>query len=77
MRWGECFCEAYETFLREHADSQIGFEHACFLQRALERQRELALDDCSDCGSLVVVSVFANRPAGCGFCQDLRIAARA
>jgi len=73
LRWGERFCEAYETFLREHSRPQIGFEHACFLQRALLRQRELAIDDCADCGSLVVVSAFAARPAGCCFCQELPV----
>lgn len=72
LRWGERFCQAYETFLQRHAPSQIGFEHACFLRRALERQKELCIDDCEACGALLVVSAFAPRPAGCEFCDDPR-----
>lgn len=68
LRWAESFCQAYEAFLQEHRKPQIGFEHACFLRRALERQRELCLDDCAGCGALVVVSPFASRPAACVFC---------
>jgi hypothetical protein len=70
LRWGERFCEAYEAFAQQHAHTRIGFEHACFLQRALARQKELCLDDCADCGALVVVPVFAARPADCAFCND-------
>ena len=70
LRWAESFCQAYEAFLQQHAQPQIGFEHACFLRRALERQRELCIDDCAACGSLVVVSVYAPRPAGCSLCAD-------
>lgn len=72
LRWGERFCSAYETFLQRHGLSQIGFEHACFLRRALSRQRELCIDDCEACGALLVVSAFAPRPAGCEFCGDPR-----
>jgi hypothetical protein len=70
LRWGERFCEAYEAFLQQHERPQIGFEHACFLQRALERQKELCIDDCADCGALIVAPVFAGRPADCAFCND-------
>lgn len=68
LRWGERFCQAYETFLARHSPSRIGFEHACFLRRALERQKELCIDDCAACGALLVVSPFAPRAAGCEFC---------
>jgi len=68
LRWAESFCQAYEAFLQEHRKPQIGFEHACFLRRALERQRELCLDDCAGCGALVVVPPFASRPGACAFC---------
>jgi hypothetical protein len=70
LRWGERFCEAYETYLQHHAEPQIGFEHACFLLRALERQRELCIDDCADCGALLIVPPFAVRPADCSFCGE-------
>lgn len=70
LRWAEGFCRAYEAFLHEHPRPQIGFEHACFLRRALERQRELCIDDCASCGALVVVSAFASRPANCALCSD-------
>jgi hypothetical protein len=70
LRWAEVFCRAYEAFLELHGRPLIGFEHACFLRRALERQRELCLDDCAECGALVVVSAFAARPAACAFCGE-------
>lgn len=70
LRWAESFCQAYEGFLEQHSRPRIGFEHACFLRRALERQRELCLDDCGNCGALLVVSPFAARPAGCCFCTE-------
>jgi len=75
LRWAEGFCQAYEGFLQEHAYPRIGFEHACFLRRALERQRELCLDDCATCGALVVVSPFSSRPGGCCFCSEAPAAA--
>ena len=77
LRWGERFCQAYETFLKRHAPSQIGFEHACFLRRALQRQKDLCIDDCEACGALLVVSPFAPRAGGCEFCGDPRRAAPA
>ena len=70
LRWAESFCQAYEGFLQQHAQPRIGFEHACFLRRALERQRELCLDDCGNCGALLVVSPFAPRPGSCCFCTE-------
>lgn len=70
LDWGEQFCVAYETFLRHHDQPRLGFEHACLLRRALERQRELALDDCAVCGALLVVPAFGRRPSGCCFCTD-------
>ena len=70
LSWGELFCTAWEAFLSEHPRPSLGFEHACFLRRALERQRELALDDCASCGSLLVVPAFGRRPANCCFCGD-------
>jgi hypothetical protein len=72
LRWGERFCEAYEAYLAEHGQAFLGFEHACFLQRALERQAELAIDECGACGSLVVVAAYAARLEGCVFCSELR-----
>lgn len=67
---GARFCEAYEAFLQQHARPQISFEHACFLRRALQRQRDLCLDDCGACGALLVVTPFTGRPGSCGFCSD-------
>lgn len=74
LQWGERFCQAYEAYLAECAEPRLGFEHACFLQRALERQLELAIDECLLCGALVVVSAFAPRPDGCVFCSEARLA---
>jgi hypothetical protein len=73
LRWGEQFCDAYEAFLQQHRGPQISFEHACFLRRALQRQRELCLDDCAGCGALVVLTPFTARPAICAFCNDIAV----
>lgn len=72
MRWGERFCEAYEAYLGEFDEPRLGFEHACYLHRALERKAELALDECACCGSLLVVSAYAPPPEGCVFCGERR-----
>jgi hypothetical protein len=74
LQWAERFCQAYEAYLQQHQRPQIGFEHACCLQRALRRQRELCIDDCAECGALVVVSAFATRPAACSFCGGVAVA---
>jgi len=72
LRWGERFCEAYETFVSLNGASQISFEHACHLLRSLERQSEIGLDDCEGCGSLLVVIRYAERPKACEFCAASR-----
>ncbi len=72
LRWGERFCEAYETFVSLHGQPQISFEHACHLLRALERQNEICLDDCEGCGSLLIVQRYAQRPGACEFCATTR-----
>jgi hypothetical protein len=54
LRFGENFCEAYETFLSLNERPQITFEHACHLLRSLEKQNEICLDDCECCGSQLV-----------------------
>ena len=69
LRFGESFCEAYETFLSLN-------EHACHLLRALERQNEICLDDCEGCGSLLVILRYAERPKVCEFCASTRPPAR-
>jgi hypothetical protein len=76
LRFGETFCEAYETFLSLHERPQISFEHACHLLRSLERQNEICLDDCEGCGSLLVVMRYAERPKACEFCSATRPPAR-
>lgn len=68
LRFGETFCEAYETFLSLNERPQISFEHACHLLRALEIQKEIGLDDCTGCGSLLVVMRYAERRSDCDFC---------
>jgi len=77
LRWGESFCEAYETFLSlNNGRPQISFEHACHLLRSLEKQNEICLDDCEGCGSLLVVMRYAERPKACEFCASTRPPAR-
>ena len=72
LRWGERFCEAYETFVSLNGTPQISFEHACHLLRSLEKQNEICLDDCEGCGSLLVVICSAERPKACEFCAASR-----
>ena len=77
LRWGESFCEAYETFVSLNSGHpQISFEHACHLLRSLEKQNEICLDDCEGCGSLLVVMRYAERPNACEFCASTRPPAR-
>jgi hypothetical protein len=76
LRWGESFCEAYETFASLFEHPQISFEHACHLLRSLEKQNEICLDDCEGCGSLLVVMRYAERPKACEFCATSRPPAR-
>lgn len=76
LRWGERFCEAYETFASLLEHPQISFEHACHLMRSLEKQNELCLDDCEGCGSLLVVLRYAEKPKACEFCATTRPPAR-
>ncbi len=76
LRWGESFCEAYETFAGLFEHPQITFEHACHLLRSLEKQNEICLDDCEGCGSLLVVMRYAERPRSCEFCAASRPPAR-
>jgi hypothetical protein len=71
LRWGERFCAVFETFLGLHPQARISFEHAWFLQRALERRAELCVDECEGCGSLLVISPFATTPRECDFCGGL------
>ena len=77
LRWGESFCEAYETFASLFVHPLISFEHACHLLRSLEKQNEICLDDCDGCGSLLVVMRYAERPRACEFCASTRPPARA
>ena len=72
LRWGEQFCEAYETFVSLNGTPQISFEHACHLLRSLETENEICLDDCEGCGSLLVVMCCAERPKACEFCAASR-----
>lgn len=72
LRWGERFCEAYETFVSLNGTPQISFEHACHLLRSLEKRNEICLDDCEGCGSLLVVMCCAERPKACEFCAASR-----
>ena len=51
LRWGERFCEAYETFVSLNGTPQLSFDHACHLLRSLEKQNEICLDDCEGCGA--------------------------
>lgn len=70
LDWAERFCRAYETYVSLHPSRRLSFEHAWFLLRALTRQVELTLDECQNCGSLLVLSPYAPRPRHCEFCDD-------
>ncbi len=71
LRWGELFCRAYETHVALHRSHRITFEHACHLLHVLERNAELGLDECPDCGALVVVDLarIAGTGRRCVWCE--------
>src|SRR5262245_12700578 len=65
----DLFCVAYESYLSLHAMPRISFEHAGFLLSALQRQDELRLHACTQCGGLALVDVLAKAGWVCTGCE--------
>jgi hypothetical protein len=73
LRWGELFCQTYETYAALYHSQRISFEHASHLLHLLQRRAELRPGRCPSCDAFMVVD--ALRPAGavCTWCEaDLR-----
>jgi hypothetical protein len=66
----DLFCVAYESYLSLHSAPRISFEHAGFLLSALQRQDELRLHACGECGGLALVDVLAGGGSGCKACES-------
>ena len=67
---GERLCQSYEAYLKLVPTCQITFEHAVLLVNELARSIELRLDDCCECGSLLVVDKLALRDVRCHRCAE-------
>lgn len=77
LRWGAMFCRAFETYLREHDEACISFEHAWFLLLALCRHQDLMFAQCPRCQTLGLVDHHRPASSACGWCAEPRQRARA
>jgi hypothetical protein len=59
---------AYELYEAHVPDPQFTFEHAIFLTRCLISGEHLLLDNCVECGGLVVAEHFAKGLKRCLYC---------
>lgn len=67
---GERLCQAFEAYLTFVQSAQITFEHAVLLINELARGVEIRLEDCMNCGSLIVVDGLALRDIRCNRCSE-------
>jgi hypothetical protein len=69
---GELFCRAYETYLHEHAEACISFDHGWCLLLALRGQRGLHFAQCPRCEALGLIDRQKPATATCGWCASPR-----
>jgi hypothetical protein len=62
-------CLAFEMYKAHVPDPQFTFEHAIFLTRCLISGEYLVLDNCVECGGLVVTEHFAKGVKRCAYCS--------
>jgi hypothetical protein len=63
------FCRTYETYLALGPSAPLSFEHAWWLLEVLHRRRELHLQSCPTCQSLMVVDPLRSWNSLCGWCD--------
>ncbi len=69
LRWGELFCQTYETYLTMNRPQRISFEHAYCLLHALHRRSELRPGVCPQCQAFTVVDTMRSQDAVCALCE--------
>jgi hypothetical protein len=65
---GELLCCAFEAYRALLPSAQISFEHAVFLVTSLSRPELIRMDQCAQCGGLVVTETFPRRELLCQHC---------
>jgi hypothetical protein len=66
---GGLLCDAFEAYRTYVPSAQISFEHTIFLTAVLARGDQLRMENCRECGSLVVVERFPIRDPRCLHCS--------
>ena len=75
LRWGELFCQTYETYAALYRSNRISFEHASYLLHLLQRRAELRAGRCPACHSFMVIDALRASGAVCTWCEsDIRSA---
>jgi len=69
LKWGELFCQSYETYLALYRSGRISFEHASHLLHLLQRRAELKTGPCPGCQGLMVVDALRPVDAVCTWCE--------
>jgi hypothetical protein len=69
LRWGERFCQTYETYVEFNRPHRISFERACSLLQALQARGELRPGACPTCGAFMVVDALRALGADCALCE--------
>jgi hypothetical protein len=64
-------CQAYDTYRAFSAGPLLSFEHAVFLVTTLARADELKLDQCLDCGAVLVADRLSLRVPVCTACHGV------
>ena len=70
LSFGQLFCQAYETYLHLHPETDVSFEHAWNLYHALTDRLELVLADCGRCGNIYVQDALALDRGRCPACRS-------
>jgi len=69
LRFGELFCQTYETYAALNQPSLISFEYAHYLLNALRSRVELRAGTCLDCRAMMVFDVRRGYDAPCPLCE--------
>jgi hypothetical protein len=66
----ELLCRAYGIYRSMIPSSQISFEHAVFLTKALWNGNQIRLGACPTCGGLVIVDPLSIHDNRCNQCSQ-------